>query len=425
MLFSPLNSLKLFSRNQSLKNANLALIDQSAVTACNFLTTLVLARNLPIESFGLFTLLWSILLLLNTFNLSFINAPLLTLGPAEPKITKADFYSANFCFQQLLSFSLILLTSLCLCIFKSNFEYLSKDLNIFSFAIAVYSLQLYEYMRSYFFSIAKPIYPLISDIVTILIRFSFIFCLILLDSLNVTNIFLAIALAGFASAFLALKKIRIRLTIKNSRLKYYILQNFAFSKWLSVSSSLQWLGGNFFVFASGSLLSLSAVGAISALRTTIGPTLIFFAVFENIVTPKASINYTRNGMQSLLGYVKKSLFIGLLPTIVICIIAVLFSDKLIVVLFGEQYVQYSYLMPWFAVSHLMILLIKSITIILKTISQTRQIAQAILLSTVFSLCFSIPFIKNYGLLGTMIIMTGNQLISFLYLLFFNRKLLIK
>ena len=68
--------LQKFARGRSAQT----IVDQILVSACNFVTGIILVRGLGLAAFGKFTIAYVILLLANSVQLSFISSPMITLG---------------------------------------------------------------------------------------------------------------------------------------------------------------------------------------------------------------------------------------------------------------------------------------------------------------------------------------------------------
>lgn len=64
--------------NKLRNKKTLVFLDQIIVSGSNFLLGILLARNLGIEEYGQFALLWLIVLFFSSLQLSFIVSPMLT-----------------------------------------------------------------------------------------------------------------------------------------------------------------------------------------------------------------------------------------------------------------------------------------------------------------------------------------------------------
>src|SRR4051812_3398123 len=63
--------------------ATLTLADQGIVSACNFALSVLLARGLGLERFGVFALGWTVVLFALSFSQALVVAPLLCLAPGQ------------------------------------------------------------------------------------------------------------------------------------------------------------------------------------------------------------------------------------------------------------------------------------------------------------------------------------------------------
>src|SRR5688572_32875759 len=71
---------------------NWSVADQVVVSGGNLLTGVLVARFLGIEQFGVFSLLWLVLLLLQGTQSATILAPMVTIGPKEQRADAREFY---------------------------------------------------------------------------------------------------------------------------------------------------------------------------------------------------------------------------------------------------------------------------------------------------------------------------------------------
>src|SRR5580692_9987211 len=80
-----------------------ALLDQVLVSACNFLSGVVLVRGLGLETFGKYTIAYAILLYANSLQLSFVSAPMLSITPLLQQPERKAFLEGMYAVQGLSS----------------------------------------------------------------------------------------------------------------------------------------------------------------------------------------------------------------------------------------------------------------------------------------------------------------------------------
>ncbi|WP_211828562.1 lipopolysaccharide biosynthesis protein [Kistimonas asteriae] len=401
-----------YVKNRILKNSQVswAIADQTLVSGANFLTGIVLARLLGIESYGVFTLAWLVVLFFNSLQLATIIQPLMSLSPKYEGDKLKEFYGSML-FIQLL-WIIIYLLIICIGIFFQNqFESISE---ISEYIVPVFSVliafQIQDFIRRLFFTLSQPTKAFLSDSISYLGRISVFLLLYYFGKLTITNTLYAIT---FVSLVAIVPSFRIRNSIKlfHSHHLLNFKENFDFSKWLLGSALLQWTTGNYFFVVAGVLLGPIAVGAVKACQNIIGITHILFQAMENFV-PSQATRALRKGIKELKNYLLKLVCIGGIGTGLIIIIVVLFSEPLITLVYGEEYLEYSYLMNWFGVLYCLSYLSLPIRAGLRAVEKNSVIFYGYIISTGFSLLSAKPIITSYSELGVIIGSILSQLIIF-------------
>jgi O-antigen/teichoic acid export membrane protein len=76
------------------RHVNWVLADQALVSGVNFLTGVLLARDLGIHGFGTFTLAWMAVVVANNFQMALIVSPMMSIGPKQEAAKQAGYYGA-------------------------------------------------------------------------------------------------------------------------------------------------------------------------------------------------------------------------------------------------------------------------------------------------------------------------------------------
>ena len=79
-------------------------MDQAIVSGSNFLTGILVARFLGIESFGVYTLLWAVVIFVLSIQMSVISQPMMTIAPKQPVEYESKYYGAVITNQLVFSF---------------------------------------------------------------------------------------------------------------------------------------------------------------------------------------------------------------------------------------------------------------------------------------------------------------------------------
>lgn len=398
------------------QNLNLALLDQALVSGTNFITGILLARFLGIEEFGRFTLVWMVVLFVNMVQQALILLPMMSLGPKQSETYSAPYFGSVAMQQVILC---ILFCSLTV-VLGFGIHYRFPDWQVPSLIMpllaVIIAFQAQEFIRRYFFTHQRIGDAFLNDAISYggqLILLLGMFTVIQLETAKVLWI---IALTSALAVIMGLIRINpLQWRLRSDFFKQTTRRHWHFSKWLIAGSVMQWIGGQFFVVASGALLSVAAVGAIGAARNVLGLTLILFAAVENVVSVRASLCFKQGGWPSLRRYIAKVSLYGGIASGLICLTAAIFAPMLMTILFGEAYQEYAYLVYWFAGTHFLMFFIRPLSSLLRSVEHTNPIARASILPMILSLAASVPLIKMMGLTGAMVVMLGTQMLLLIYL----------
>src|SRR3954454_21269188 len=88
-------------RALSKRNGVVALIDQGLVSGINFVTAVVVARNLAPTSYGYYALLFAAILFINGLQTALITGPLMVIGPRYRAEQRAVYMNSLWIVQML------------------------------------------------------------------------------------------------------------------------------------------------------------------------------------------------------------------------------------------------------------------------------------------------------------------------------------
>ena len=181
----------------STKKYNFVFLDQAIVSGSNFLISILILRFLGIENFGVYSILWLLLLFFNSVQLAYVISPLLTNAPKQ-KIINLNLFYGNTFIQQLFFTFLIFILSFCLLEFFGNFfkDYKVQQFSI-PFSFAIFFSQFYQFLRRICFS--KKLFfkaTVLDFFVYSIIIFSLIY-LNLINELNLNKVFWIFSISFF------------------------------------------------------------------------------------------------------------------------------------------------------------------------------------------------------------------------------------
>jgi O-antigen/teichoic acid export membrane protein len=391
----------------------LLFFDQGIVSGSNFMIGIFLARNLSIDVFGKYSLLWLVMLYVLSFQQSFIIAPMYSL---EPKKNKSNLPTVVL-MQLLYSFIAVIVVVLFFLLAAFFDDKWNIGFLLIPFSLSAFFYLLQDFSRRYFF--LKEDYKLvvIIDIVAYLGFLLLLFLFSKFRNLNLSIIY-CLMIAAFLISFLVAFMKMDYLNIKIRNLKVTIKEYWGYSKWLSFSAFIQGLGGNLFVILGSAILGTWIAGVIRIFQNLMGVFNVFFNALENFIPISAAKIYNIKGYKYLLNYIFRFSYKGLLLFILFWLSVYLVSpDVLIRFIYGDKYIEFSYLFHLYVGLYLLLYFSLLLRFIFRTVEDTKTIFFTYIISLIFSFLIAFPLIYHYEIKGIVIGMVLTNIVmvcSYIY-----------
>jgi O-antigen/teichoic acid export membrane protein len=386
-----------------------ALADQAVVSGTNFITNIVLARTLGIKGFGVFALAWMAVLFLNNLQSAIVVAPMMSVGPKTPEQNRPSYFGATAVHQ--LCFATLCGLAIWLATYVSSIYF--HDLTIrqlaFPLSVAAFAYLSQDFFRRYLFVTGQTGRAFTNDLLSYLPQVLGLILLAWLGHLTTARAFWIIALTscfGIVAGLLWLE----RITISTSAIRTVASQHWKLSRWLAPSAIMEWMSNNLFVAVSPIYFGVTVAGILRAASNIVGGAHIWFLGLDNVVPAEASRTLHREGIDAMLGYVKRVLWRwGAVTTLFVLIVGAVPSFWLHL-LYGPQYAAYGYLLRIYGLLYLLVFLGGPLRAALQALEFTKPIFWSYTVMTVFSFIFAAPFSKWFGVQGVIFGSIATQII---------------
>jgi O-antigen/teichoic acid export membrane protein len=389
---------------------SLIILDQMLVSGSNFILGILLARYLGIEGYGQFALLWLVVLFFSGLQLAYVISPMLTLS-GKKSSGVLDKYLSSIIFLQ---FFFLIFIIIGLYFFFEIAVYFNKqwdigDLKLYIIFTTILFL-FQDFIRRYFIIKAEYYKLIFLDSIAYLGQLGIVLYFTYIDTLELKLVFLAISISfslSFIFGYVQIKKTSTSRVYK----KLIFLKNWQISKWLVYTAILQWGSGNFFILASGAILGSWSVGVIRVMQNTMGVFSMLFQALENILPINLSKIYKKYGYKRMINYFKLQLKYGTIIFTLLALFISIFSFEIIGLLYGELYVEYSYLLVGFVFIYMFNYIITLQRYLLRTLELTQVIFTSYIATTAYAIISSSLFIGYFKIDGVLIGVLTMQLLT--------------
>lgn len=385
----------------------MVLTDQIVFSGNSFLLTILMARILTPEKFGVFA---SIILGLYLC-ISILNA--LVVQPYQVSIAKEknkEAYTAYSFFYQILLLAIVLILLNTLSFLKleflADFNELIMPLMLFASGFI-----MQDYLRKIFLAQSELDATVLIDGLTAFLQTSVLIAG-LFFSFSLYHMLWLLGLAYLPSLLMGIILLSPSLAQLNLW-KNFMNSQWNQSKWLLLTAMVQWWSGNLFVVMSGVFISIEALGAFRLVQSLFGVLNILLQTFENYVLPQASSLLHESAFKAK-RYLKSISIRSFALFLMIISVVFVFSEQIIQLAGGDQYVSYAYVIKGMSVLYLIIFIGYPIRLSIRALILNKNFFLGYLISLGFSLISFKYLLHNWGLIGAISGLIASQIIVLTY-----------
>jgi O-antigen/teichoic acid export membrane protein len=319
--------------------------DQALISGASFVSGIILARSLGLQGYGLYVLLYAVLLYANTVTNSLVTMPMMTLAPL---ITPASDRARLLRGAMLLQFVLSLFLAIACCTlvvvagwFRSSWH--AGDA-VWAMGPGIVAFQMQDWLRRHAFVERAVGRALLIDALAYLGQIALMLAFASRGALTPASAWWCL-FAPFAVAF-GVGWFGAALRPSWADAQFTVRAMWRTSRDYFASTQLQWAGSQGVLFIGASSFGLAAAGALRAAQNIVGPSNIFFQVLENLVPVHSAMLYRERGRAAAKAYVKRVLWASALPLGAFFLAVSLAGGWLMHVAYGPEYEVYSRLIAW-------------------------------------------------------------------------------
>jgi O-antigen/teichoic acid export membrane protein len=380
--------------------------DQALSSACNFLTTILLARALGLEAFGLYTMVLLALYFAMSLQLGLIVSPMMSIGAKEEGAEAQAYYTVVFLHQAgyVAAASLAIFAVLT---FAAGAVPPLADLALpGSIAAAAYLTQ--DFLRRYLFARRRPAGILLIDTVNQALKLGALAALWHADMISVANALWVVAGAATVSAscglcmsgpFLWKPGVFTEITGRQWRS----------ARWLVLTGSVQWVLSYSGLLVTAGLFGPKILGALRAAQSLLAVLNVVREALDNVVPPLAGRAFAESGLPGLRQTLGRAMLFAAVMGASAVIGLGLFGPWLLHRLYGGEILEFDWVIVWYAFAFPMALMTQALGCAFRALERTRPIFLATFVGGCFNLLAVYPAAVAFGVAGLIAITLLSEL----------------
>jgi O-antigen/teichoic acid export membrane protein len=387
------------------------LLSQVVVSGGGFLITVLLARKLSVQDFGVFVTLW----MAGIFIVGSCNAittlPFMVEYHQRINADKKRYLEGMLGYCLVVAVTVFLVTGVgFLLLNQYGISYIEVGL---FFSLTVFQ----EMVRKILFSMNGARVALLSDVVLwvgrvllVLISMSTI-----QDSMYIYIVSCLISLVVVVP-FVRWRAIDFEMLPVNVKYAYQI--NGKHSGWLFLSSVLQWTSVNSFILLAAIIISPTGAAMLRACQSIMAVFNVFIQFLENYLPVGFSRGYAH---RSVVEVVNRFLVVGAGLSVFFIMFFYLYSYDVIVYIYGDAYGGASTSLVLYSVAYVFLYLTVPLKSYLKVAGESKSIFISYVVVSVFSLTTVYFLESGYGVIGGVVGVVCSYFLLFVCLYYFYMK----
>src|ERR1700690_3838111 len=375
--------------------------DQCLVSLSNFVTSIIAAKSLSPENFGIFAMFYTGLFVLAGFQNALITGPLRIFGVSAENIE--EYYRTQNQLQIVLGVLLSAILTIVLLLLG-----IADKQTVLYFLICNFMFQLQELTRSINLTRLQLKMLFKNDLATHLTRMVMFFCFIKFNILSL-NMTLFIIGASYCVGYLLRLNTNI-FKINNMALKGISIQNMKYGKWLLLETIVYTLSTQAYLYVTAILIDKESAGALSAVQNLLNPINVLSLGVLSYTIPVARKKLLEHGYDEWKQWMLTTGSCLMMCVIVILLLIILFAVPLIRIVYSEHYAKYYSLIPILSVCYLFTILNGVFSAAFRTINMPQVGFYMKAISAIFTIIASYPLLKYLNVYGSAVGLLMTQLI---------------
>ena len=383
-----------------------ALVDQVMVSGLNFLTGVILVRGLGLANFGKYAVAYAILLYANSLQLSFVTAPMLSIGPLQEPGRRHMYLEGMYAVQVLSSIFLLTAVAvfgLVATLFTRFFDFPF----IVAFACCVGTFQLQDWLRRYYLLQRRGVSAILTDSISYLGQVILLFLLWHANRLSLFTTFVAMAVTSFGGFLMGPFSGELKLRGQHLRMAWQ--ESTAMARDLVVANQARWFGIQGVLIIATNIVGPPSIGGLRATQNMTGPMNLALLSLDNVVPARLSEELYARGVESAYRVAKRATIV-ILKASTVMVPVIIFGKPILRFIYGPEIVPFYGAMIIQVFNILLSAVGRMQFYFFRSVQEIRPVLVANIASAIISVGIVFPLGKTLGPLGVICSSTIGQLV---------------
>jgi O-antigen/teichoic acid export membrane protein len=383
--------------------------DQALISATNFLMLVLVARTVGPTAFGVFALVYTVLLFANSLQFALITQPHNVLAKPADRAGYVRYTSTTAVTGLVFSSALTVLVMVGAVVTQSAGWGLGRIL--WAAAPALFMWQLQDFCRRVLYSEGRLSEAFINDLVSYGGQLGLVAALWRANMLSGPTVLYASAVTSLLAAGLGAWQLRRSLAAEFDWAA--VKRNWRFGKWLGIVPAY-WLAAQGYMYLAAAVAGVAAAGALKAAQVLMGPLHLFFATFESVLPIRFAAEFSSEGSGALSRMLRQTYLLSTPIVVGYALLVSIFSGPLMEFFYGRDYARYAFVLPIFAAYYVLLYAAGVVSAAIRAMHRSEVIFNGYALAAGVSVMTGIVAALFLGPVGAVLGMAGGSLTLLLF-----------
>ncbi len=391
--------------SRTARSGFLSLADQAVVSGVNFLTTVLIGRACGPDELGIYSLGFSIVILISGVQLSLVSVPYTIYGSRMSERDRALYAGSVLGHSVALAVLSIICLSLSAAVLSLGIGPPGLASVLWVLAGMTPFLLLREFMRRFAFAHMRMATALVLDVVIAAMQIGGLAFLVATGNLSAATGYVVAGTACAAAGLLTLAALRGNFAVRVDRIGPSLRRNWSLGRWIFASQMAAVPYGYSLYWLLALVLGAQSTGVFAACMTIVMLAKPFVMGVGNLLEPLAANAFTEAGPDHLRRVVWTTTVLLGSAIGLFCLLVIVFGEQLLVLLYeGSQYADRGAVLATLALTELATALSIGAEHGLRVIERPEMNFWSTILAAVITLTIAAALIQYWGILGAAISM---------------------